>query len=109
MWLEQFEGTWLIIHEDNTSVVNKLKNFSMREPALNSLWNAIMILALWDIVIKSHWLLFKENTLADILSQGQWAKLANNYKHLQKVFPNYPLQWSAILQQAGMKKFLSQV
>ena len=25
IWSEQFEGTWLIIHEDNTGVVNKFK------------------------------------------------------------------------------------
>lgn len=92
MWSEQFEGTQLIIHGDNISVVNGLKNFSICGPVLDSLQDVIMILTLQNIVIKSHWLPSKENTLADILSWGQWAKLTNNHKYLQEVFPNYPPQ-----------------
>lgn len=49
-----------------------------------------MILAVQDIVIESFWLSSEKNLLADKLSRGQWTKLADNEKHLQKIFPNKP-------------------
>lgn len=89
-WTREFEGTQLIIHGDNTGVVNGLKNLSIKGPALDPLRDAIMILALRDIVVESHWLLSEKNSLADILSRGQWQKLADNHNHLQEVFSNAP-------------------
>lgn len=89
-WASKFEGARLIIHGNNTGVVNGLENLSIRGPALDPLREAVMILALRDIVIESRWLASKENLLADILSRGQWAKLADEYKHLQEIFPNRP-------------------
>lgn len=89
-WGHVFEGTRLVIHGDNTGVVNGLENLSIRGPALDALREAIMILAVRDIVIESHWLPSKENSLADLLSRGQWVNLADKYKHLQEIFPNAP-------------------
>lgn len=90
LWAQEFEGALLIIHGDNTGVVNGLQNLSIRGPALKPLQEIAMILALHDIVIESRWLPSEENLLADILSRGQWAKLADNKKHLQEIFPNRP-------------------
>lgn len=89
-WASEFEGAQLIIHGDNTSVVQGLHNLSMQGPAMSPLREIAMILALRQIVIESHWLSSEDNLLADLLSRGQWARLANEHKHLQKVFPNAP-------------------
>ena len=89
-WRHEFRGVRLIIHGDNTGVVNGLKNTSIRGPAIDALREIALILALEDIIIESHWLSSEDNLLADILSRGQWEKLANNQKHLQIVFPNAP-------------------
>lgn len=90
LWAPKLERTRLIIHGDNTGVVNGLQNLSIRGPALDPLREIAMILALRDIVIESIWLPSEENRLADILSRGQWTKLANNEQHLQEIFPNIP-------------------
>lgn len=89
-WAQEFEGTQLIIHGDNTGVVNGLRNLSIRGPALDPLRKAVMILAVQNIVVESHWLSSEENLLADILLRSQWQKLANDYKHQQEVIPNAP-------------------
>lgn len=89
-WAVKFKGARLIIHGNNTGVVNGLENLSIHGPALDPLQEIIMILALRDIVVESCWLPSKENLLVDILLRGQWAKLANSYKHLQEIFPNAP-------------------
>lgn len=89
-WAAEFEGAQLIIHGDNTGVVNGLDNLLIRGPALDPLQEVVMILALRDIVVESYWLPSEENLLADILLRGQWVKLADNYKHLQKIFLNAP-------------------
>ena len=89
-WRKEFKDKRLIIHGDNTGVVNGLENTSIRGPAIDALREMTMILALEDIIIESHWLPSKENLLADILSRGQWKKLANSHKHIQKVFSNAP-------------------
>lgn len=90
LWAHEFEGARLIIHGDNTGVVNGLQNLSIRGPALSPLREIAMILALRQITIESLWLSSEENLLADILSRGQWAKLADEYKHLQEIIPNAP-------------------
>ena len=90
MWGHIFEGARLIIHGDNTRVVNGLENFSIKGPALDPLRRAIMILALRDIVIELRWLSSRDNSLADLLSRGQWAQLADTHKHLQKIIPSAP-------------------
>lgn len=71
-------------------MVNSLKNISIRGPAIDALRDVAMIIALKDIVIESHWLSSEDNLLADILSHGQWRKLADNEKHLQEIFSNAP-------------------
>lgn len=88
-WTQEFKKARLIIHGDNTGVVNGLKSLAVCGPALDLLQNVIMILALQDIIVESYWLSSEDNSLADILSRGQWSKLANNHQHLQEIFPNY--------------------
>lgn len=90
LWTGKFKSAQVIVHRDNTGVVNSLQNLSIRGPALEPLRKIAMILALHDIVIESQWLPSEKNLLADILSRGQWTKLADNEKHLQAVFPNAP-------------------
>lgn len=45
-----------------------------------------MILALYNIIIESNWISTKDNWLADILSYGEWWKLADSQSHLKQVF-----------------------
>ena len=82
-WLPIFKGSKLVIYGDNQAVVNGLRNGSIRGPAMKPLRDIAMLLALHDIVIESHWISSRENTLADMLSRGQWNKIADNYPLLQ--------------------------
>ena len=91
IWTQEFKSARLMIYEDNTGVLNSLQNLSIWGPALAPLQEIAIILAVQDIVIESFWLSSEENLLADKLSRGQWTKLTDNEKHLQKIFPNKPL------------------
>lgn len=90
-WTNKFKSARLIIHGDNTGVVNGLQNLSMQGSVLVLLQEIAMILALQQIVIESLWLPSEENLLADILSKSQWARLADKFNHLQEIFPNASL------------------
>lgn len=53
-WRKKSEGKGLIIHKDNTGVVNSLENISIRRPTIDALREVTMIIALEDIIIESH-------------------------------------------------------
>lgn len=69
-WKIKFKGVKLIIHKDNTGVVNGLKNLLIKKLALKLLCNAVIILALQDIVIELHWLSLKKCICRYIIMQA---------------------------------------
>ena len=42
-----------------------------------------MFCAEYDIEVQAHWISTKQNSLADMLSRGQYTKIANKYPSLQ--------------------------
>ena len=42
-----------------------------------------MLCAEHDIEVQAHWIYTKQNSLADMLSRGQYTKIANKYPSLQ--------------------------
>ena len=42
-----------------------------------------ILCAEYDIEVQAHWISTKQNSLADMLSRGQYTKIANKYLFLQ--------------------------
>ena len=42
-----------------------------------------ILCAEYDIEVQAHWISTKQNSLADMLSRGQYIKIANRYPSLQ--------------------------
>ncbi len=85
-WNTQLAGSKLLIFGDNFGVVQGLTHLLIRGAAMSPLKKIAMMLALYNIVIESQWTSTKDNWLADILSRGEWWKLADSHSHLKQVF-----------------------
>ncbi len=69
-WHTQLGGSKLLIFGDNFGVVQGLTIFSIRVAVMSRPRKIAMMLALYDIVIESQWILTNDNWPADILSRG---------------------------------------
>lgn len=84
-WLGTFKGAHVTIRCDNNAVANGLKNRSIRGGAMAPLRDICMLLAQHDIVIDVIWIPTKANALADMLSRGLYARIANTYPQLTQM------------------------
>ncbi len=66
-----------------SAVAHGLQKTSIRGEAMQSLRKVAMLCAEHDIEVQVHWISTKQNSLADMLSRGQYAKIANKYPFLQ--------------------------
>ena len=86
-WLSMLRGSHLILHCDNFAVSKGLIKTSIRGEAMHPLRAIAMLAALHDIQIESIWISTNQNTVADLLSRGQFEKLANMYPNFQNLTP----------------------
>lgn len=55
----------------------------IQKEAMQLLRRIVMLCAKRDIEVQAHWISTKQNSLADMLSHGQYTKIANKYPTLQ--------------------------
>ena len=82
-WLHTFRGAHILLHCDNFAVVAGLTKRSINGAAMAPLREICMLLATNDISLSVKWIPTKSNTLADMLSRGQYRKIADLYPQLQ--------------------------
>ena len=82
-WIEIFRGSHLHDFCDNFAVANGVQKISIRGEAMQPLCKIAMLCAENDIEVQAHWISTKQNSLADMLSCGQFTKIANKYPSLQ--------------------------
>ena len=76
-WYSYFEHHQLVIFTDNTTVFHGLCHHSVRGSAMDPRRKITLLAAVHDIDIQARWIPTHENTLADLLSRRDFAKLAN--------------------------------
>ena len=82
-WLDRIQHTRLVIHCDNFPVVCGLRKGSMHGPAMASLRDIAMLLAIHDIDLDDVvWLDSRSNHLADLLSRGKYDQIADEHPQL---------------------------
>ena len=81
-WIEIFKGSHLHIFCDNFPVTQGLHKNSIHGEAMQPLRRIAMLCAEYDIKVQAHWISTKQNSLADLLSRGQYTKIANRYPSL---------------------------
>ena len=81
--IETFKSSHLHIFGDNFVVIYGLQKNSIKGKAMESLRRIAMLCAEYDIEVQAHWISTKQNSLADVLSRGQYTKIANKYPSLQ--------------------------
>ena len=82
-WIEIFQGSHLHVFCDNFAVVHGLQKTFIRGEVIQPLRKIAMLCAEHDIEAQVHWISTKQNSLADMLSRCQYAKIANKYPSLQ--------------------------
>ena len=76
-WYSYFEHHQLVIFTDNTTVFHGLCHRLVRGSAMDPRRKITLLAAVHDIDIQARWIPTHENTLADLLSRRDFAKLAN--------------------------------
>ena len=82
-WIETFKGSHLYIFGDNFVVVNGLQKTSIKGEAIEPLKRIAILSTKHDIEVQVHWISTKQNSLANMLSRGQYTKIVNKYLFLQ--------------------------
>lgn len=82
-WIETFRGSHLYIFYDIFAIVHGVQKISIRRKEIQPLCRIAMLYTKHDIEIQAHQISIKQNSLADILSHGQYTKIANKYPSLQ--------------------------
>ena len=82
-WIETFKGSHVHIFCDNFAVTHGLQKNSIGGEAIQPSRRIAMLYAEPDIEVQAHWISTKQNSLADMLSRGQYTKIANKYPSLQ--------------------------
>ena len=82
-WIETFKGSHLHVFCDNFVVAHRVQKTSIRGKAMQPLRKIAMLCAEHDIEVQTHWISTKQNSFADMLSCGQYTKIANKYPSLQ--------------------------
>ena len=78
-WLLSIYEYHVIIYDDNYAVIRKLHKISIKNNAMSPLRKIMMMIALNDIFIKSRWIFTYENEFANVLSRGNFKKIADKY------------------------------
>ena len=84
-WIEIFRGAYLPVFCDNFAVAYGVQKTSIRGEVMQPLHRIAMLCAEHDIEVQMYWISTKQNFLADILSCGQYTKIADKYPSLQIV------------------------
>lgn len=82
-WIETFGASYLHVFCNNFVVTHGVQKNSIKGEAMQPLHRIAMLCAEPDIEVQAHWISAKQNSLADMLSHGQYTKIANKYPFLQ--------------------------
>jgi hypothetical protein len=76
-WHEHWIHGAVDIACDNAAVVEGINKRSIRGPAIRPLRTMLLIAAVFDIAVRSHWIPSEENVIADAASRHDFKRLAN--------------------------------
>ena len=91
-WLHVLRGAHVLLHCDNYAVVGGLTKRSFNGAAMAPLREICMLLATNDISLSVKGIPTKSNALADMLSRGQYRKVADLYPQLRWLLAKGPPQ-----------------
>ena len=94
-WIETFKGSLRRIFDDNFAIVNGLQRNSINGEVMEPLQRIAMLCREYNIELQAHWISTKQNSLADMLSRGQYTKIANKYSSLQIVTTTFGIPLKA--------------
>ena len=95
-WLHTFGGAHILLHCDKFAVVAGLNKRSFNDAAMNPFREICKLLAMNDIYLPVKRIPTKSNALANMLSRGQYRKVADLYQQLRWLI-------AGTLQKNGMK------
>ena len=75
-WIEIFKGSHLHVFCDNFAVAHGLQKTSIKGEGMQLLRRIAMLCAEHDIEVQAYLISTKQNSLADMLSRGQYTKIA---------------------------------
>lgn len=81
IWACSWQQSKVITYTDNTTAFSGLTNLTLRGPGNKPLRKILLLAAQNDIVIEARWIKSEDNGLADALSRGNSALIADLYPH----------------------------
>ena len=96
--IEIFKGSYLPIFYNNFSVTQDLHKNSIHGEAMQPLCRIAILYEVHNIEVQAHQISTKQNSLAEVLSCGQYTKIANKYLFLQIALSIFGILLKAIIQ-----------
>jgi hypothetical protein len=100
LWHSHWENGKLNIYCDNEAVVAAINKCFIKSTIIAPLQTILLIVALFNINIKSTWIFTIDNTIADTLLCYNFTRLANlGFKDYRKIHRSEPLTPTSIFRQ----------